>query len=51
MNGSFVYSTTILLIELSFHVVGIVIQRQKLPYTTKEAFKIIREQYGFPYIL
>ena len=29
MNGSFIYSTTVLLNELSFHVVGIVIQRQR----------------------
>ena len=28
MNGSFVYSATVLFNELSFHVVGIVIQRQ-----------------------
>ena len=46
MNGSFIYSTTVLLNELSFHVVSIVIQRQGylMLQSTKEAFKIIREQ-------
>ena len=46
MNGFFIYSTTILLNELSFHVISIVIQRQGylMLQSTKEAFKIIREQ-------
>ena len=46
MNGSFIYSTTVLLNELSFHVVGIVIQRQGclMLQITKEAFKVIRER-------